>query len=61
MLCFECKTGYMLPVDPLEYRADWTCEKCGATVPFKTVDDVISTIESQVVGQPFNIYFYAIP
>ena len=41
-------SGYMLPVDPLVYRADWTCEVCHTTVPFKTVDDVITTIESQV-------------
>ena len=46
-------SGYMLPVDPLVYRADWTCEVCHTTVPFKTVDDVITTIESQVNGRFF--------
>ena len=46
--CFACKRGFLLPLDSLQYRSDWKCDGCGNIIPYDLVNEVISTIESQV-------------
>lgn len=47
VVCFVCRTGYILPMDSLEYKSDWKCDSCCNIVPYDLVNEVISTIESQ--------------
>lgn len=30
------------------YECDWACDRCAAVVKYKTVDEVIATIEQQI-------------
>ena len=46
--CFACKRGFLLPISALEYKSDWQCDHCQNVVPYDLVNEVISTIESQV-------------
>lgn len=46
--CLSCDSGFLLPVDGLDYESDWACDGCSKTVKFKTVDEVLATIEKQV-------------
>ena len=46
--CFACKRGFLLPIAALEYKSDWQCDHCHNIVPYDLVNEVISTIESQV-------------
>jgi hypothetical protein len=48
VVCFTCKKGFVLPINSLEYKSDWKCDQCKNIVPYSLVDEVISTIESQV-------------
>ncbi|XP_040575619.1 SET domain-containing protein SmydA-8 isoform X1 [Lepeophtheirus salmonis] len=46
--CKHCKNGYLLPVNSLSYKSDWSCNNCDVIVNYKTISDIIDTIESQV-------------
>lgn len=35
--CSDCKSGKMIPVEPLNHKSDWTCEKCSALVGFEII------------------------
>ena len=48
VLCLKCKKGYLLPMDPLEYRCDWVCDQCETRTKYEMVDEIISTIEDEV-------------
>ena len=48
VICFACKRGFLVPIDSLQYKSDWKCDSCGHVIPYDLVNEVISTIESQV-------------
>ena len=48
VLCLKCKKGYLLPLDPLEYRSDWTCDNCQTLTKYEMIDEIITTIEDEV-------------
>ncbi len=45
--CTACLVGFLLPADALDYNSDWECGNCSVVVPFRTVDDVLATLEKQ--------------
>ena len=48
VICFACKLGFLVPTDSLQYKSDWKCDSCGNLQSYDLVNEVISTIESQV-------------
>ena len=46
--CLSCPSGHLLPLRTLDYASDWGCGSCGCVVPHETVDEVLTTIETQV-------------
>ena len=48
VLCLKCKKGYLLPLDPLEYKSDWTCDNCQTMTKYEMIDEIITTIEDEV-------------
>ena len=48
VLCLKCKKGYLLPLDPLEYKSDWTCDHCQTITGYEMIDEIITTIEDEV-------------
>ena len=53
VLCLKCKKGYLLPLDPLEYKSDWTCDYCQTITKYEMIDEIITTIEDEVSGIEF--------
>ena len=51
VICFACKRGFLVPIDSLQYKSDWKCDSCGHIISYDLVNEVISTIESQVSSQ----------
>ena len=56
LVCFACQKGYLLPVNAMQYKSDWNCDSCENVVPYDLVNEVISTIEEQVI----NCFFFHI-
>ena len=48
ILCYNCKQGHLLPRDTLDYKSDWVCVSCHATLKYETIDEVLTAIEHQV-------------
>ena len=48
VLCLKCKKGYLLPLDPLEYKSEWTCDHCHTKTKYEMIDEIITTIEDEV-------------
>merc|ERR1712223_65846 len=46
--CEECKFGYLLPIDPLNYSSEWKCDHCSTKVLFKTIDEKIKKFENEI-------------
>ena len=49
VVCFACQKGYLLPIDALQYKSDWICDSCQNVVPYDRMNEVITTIEEQVI------------
>jgi hypothetical protein len=45
--CNACTEGFLLPVESLKYRSDWSCHSCKIVISFEAVDDVMATLEKQ--------------
>ena len=58
VICFACKLGFLVPTDSLQYKSDWKCDSCGNLQSYDLVNEVISTIESQV--SIWKLYMYEI-
>ena len=56
VICFACKLGFLVPTDSLQYKSDWKCDSCGNLQSYDLVNEVISTIESQVSTGSFCVY-----
>ena len=56
VICFACKLGFLVPTDSLQYKSDWKCDSCGNLQSYDLVNEVISTIESQVSNWKFYMY-----
>lgn len=48
VICFACNRGYLLPIEALEYKSDWKCDACSHVISYDLVNEVITTIETQV-------------
>ena len=46
--CEECKFGYLLPLEPLNYSSEWQCNHCSTKVLFKTIDEKIKKFENEI-------------
>ena len=56
VICFACKLGFLVPTDSLQYKSDWKCDSCGNLQSYDLVNEVISTIESQVSTGSLDMY-----
>ena len=58
VLCLKCKKGYLLPLDPLKYKSEWTCDNCDTKANYEMIDDIITTIEDEVsyYSTMYNIF-----
>lgn len=59
VICFACNRGFLLPIDSLQYKSDWKCDACGNVISYDLVNEVITTVETQV--RLYLIFFYGNP
>lgn len=57
VICFACNRGYLLPLDSLKHKCDWKCDTCENVIPYDLVNEVIATIETQVICINFIDFF----
>ena len=56
VLCLKCKKGYLLPLNSLEYKSDWTCDNCHISTKYEMIDEIVTTIEDEVSIYRSGIY-----
>lgn len=48
IICFKCKKGIMLPLDPLDTESDWKCNECVYTMCQSFVSSFVESLHEQV-------------
>lgn len=50
--CPLCKTGVMLPKEPLNYNSKWQCSSCQATELSENIKAIVGSIETEMESVP---------